>query len=165
MSKHVICLLLLTLAACGPADKAKTPTSAALVHEYGWLEENPTGGAGIVFRESPDVPGFDIECLPANDLLKVTVGNPVGAPPAAGERAALQLGAQAFDGIVAATSTAALLTADFPVTPQLLVALGDAKTARIVYREAPVDAGVDADGRIADFARRCTALTGVEPAL
>lgn len=169
MGKTILLAAALLLCACGQqaSDEAKAPPKAEIVHEYGWLDADSALGTGVVFKESPDTQGFLIQCLQKTRALQVTVANPVDAAPQAGERASLQLGAVQFEGMAAPAGPddAKLIVTTFALTPQVLIALGDSKTARLAFRDATVDAGVDAEGRLTNFAKRCAALTGVEPAL
>ena len=158
---HIAAIATLLLAGCGAREDTPPRTEAA--HIYGWTDADNAYGPGVTFVESPTAPGFQLRCITAAKVLRVTVDNPIEAPPAASEPTALQLGVQQFTGT--ATGDAMTLSSEFALTAPLLIALGDAKTARLAFRDTAVDAGVDSDGRIAAFATRCTQTTGVEPSL
>jgi hypothetical protein len=169
LGKYIV-ILAAALAACGApaADKAKEAAKTAAPTDYGWMNADTAAGPAVVFREAPAAPGFTMLCDEATKALKVTVANPSDSPPMPSELGALQLGAVQFAGTAAAAQApdgAKLLVTTIPLKPALLIALGDSKTARLTYRETPIDAGVDEDGLISAFAQRCATRTGVEPAL
>ena len=163
------CAVALTLAACGPhPKKAKAePPPAAAVSASGWLDADTADGPGIAFHYDTTAPSFTMRCAKAGKLLRVTTPNPLQDAPTAREEASLQLGATTFQAPVAQVmaSNAPQLTMVTAITPQLLIALGDAKTARLAFRDGSSETGVDEDGKIVGFAQRCARVTGVEPAL
>jgi hypothetical protein len=161
--KHLALLIAaLALTACGAAEKKETP-KPDIVHVYGWIDADDATGPGLRFMESPDAPGFLMRCVSATKALTITVANPVDAAPQAGERVALQLGAVQYDGFAqpAGSEDAKLIVTTIPLTGPLLVALGDSRTARLTYRESMIDAGVDDEGLILAFARRCATATDI----
>ena len=165
-----MCAVVLSLAACGPhpkKDKAAPAPAPVAVQESGWLDADSADGPGIVFHDDTAAPGFSMRCLRATRMLKVTAPNPLQDPPVDRERATLLLGAENFDAPVAQVTAgnAPQLTIETAITPQLLIALGDAKTARLAFRDGSSETGVDEDGRIVGFAQRCARVTGVAPAL
>ena len=166
----LLCAVALTLTACGPHPKKATappqPPPVAIT-ETGWLDADGADGPGIVFHDDTAAPGFTMRCLRAAKLLRVTAPNPLTDPPADREKATLLLGADNFEAPVTQVTlgNAPQLTMETAITPQLLIALGDAKTARLAFRDGSSETGVDEDGRIVGFAQRCARVTGVEPAL
>ena len=165
----LLCAVALSLAACGPHPKKHKPPAPppVAIAESGWLDADAADGPGIVFHDDTAAPGFAMRCIRAGKLLRVTAPNPLQDSPADREMASLLLGAATFQAPVAQVmaSDAPQLTMETAITPQLLVALGDAKTARLAFRDGSSETGVDEDGRIVGFAQRCARVTGVEPAL
>ena len=159
----------LSLTACGPQPKKPKPPApvGAAIPESGWLDADSADGPGIVFHDDTTTPGFSMRCLAAARLLRVTAPNPLQDTPTVRDRAALLLGAATFESPVTQTTVgnAPQLTMETAVTPQLLIALGDAKTARLAFRDGSSETGVDEDSRIVGFAQRCARVTGVKPAL
>jgi hypothetical protein len=156
----------LALAACGPRAEKRAAETAKEQPAYaplGWRDADGAGAAGIVWRETADAPGLSLTCVGASRQLRVVADVPPAADASA--RATLQLGPAQFEGAAVRAAGADALAVDLPLTPQLLIALGDAKTARVSWGETVADAGVDEDGKFAALAQRCAALTGVEPAL
>ena len=166
-----LCAVALTLAACGQhprKDSAPAPVPPPTeIAETGWLDADTAEGPGIVFRDDTSAPGFSIRCVTAGKQLKVMAPNPLQDPPIDRERATLLLGAETFEAPVSQTTVGAapLLVIQTAVTPQLLIALGDAKTARLLFRDGSSETGVDEEGKVVAFAQRCARMTGVEPAL
>ena len=161
--------LLLALAACGktPQKPATAAKSEELI-ESGWNQSDGAAEASITYLDGANRTGFSLTCTQATKTLHIVAPNPLdGAVPAADEHASLVLGSAPFDAPVAQTTKAGepFLVADMAVTPQLLIALGDAKTARLLYRDGSSETGVDEEGKLIAFAQQCSRLTGVEPAL
>ena len=167
----LLCAVAVTLTACGPHPKkekaAVPPPATAVLPESGWLDADTADGPGIVFHDDTAAPGFSMRCVRAAKQLKVTAPNPLQDPPIDREKATLLLGAETFESPVAQVTVgnAPQLTMETAITPQLLIALGDAKTARLAFRDGSSETGVDEDGKIVGFAQRCARVTGVEPAL
>lgn len=168
----LVCAVAASLAACGPHPPKKgaaapPPPPPTAIVESGWLDADGADGPGVVFHDDTAGPGFALRCLRTSKVLKVTAPNPLPDPPQAAEKAQLVLGSETFEAPVAQVpaATAPQLTMETAVTPQLLIALGDAKTARLTFRDGASETGVDEESRIIGFAQRCSRVTGVEPAL
>ncbi len=162
--------LLVALVACGKTSPkhGAAPARTEEVIDAGWTQLDSNNATAIAYQDGVTRTGFSLTCTQATKSLRVTAPNPVeNATPAAGEHASLILGAAPFEAPVTQTMNAdvSFLVIDMVVTPQLLIALGDTKTARLLYRDGSSETGVDEGGKIVVFAQRCARLTGVEPAL
>lgn len=169
--KLALVALFAIVGACSPqmpkADAPPAPKAAATV-DPGWMDADAPGMVSIVYRETNGAQDFALTCLLAGKTLRVEGAMPLAPPPQAGERATLQLGPVEVKGVVRIASESAedaRVTLETPLTPQLLVAIGDAKTARLAYRDNAADTGVDENGKLPAFVQRCAQLTNITPAL
>lgn len=167
----MLIVLLAATAACSPhkpkADAPPAPKAAEAVSP-GWMDSDAPGAASIVYHETNGAQDFALTCIQAGKILRVEGAMPLAAPPQPGEKATLQLGPVEVQGAVRVASEGAddaRVTMETPLTPQLLVAIGDAKTARLAYRDDAADTGVDEAGRLPAFVQRCAQLTNITPAL
>jgi len=161
--------LLLALSACQrDMDERKTEAKAPASTDEpvtGWLVADGAGETGLVYRDAPDAPGFAMSCRQAGKTFRLTAPDPVEAAPIANETANLILGDEGFVVPIAAgpsdASGGRLLVVDAPLDPRLLRALADAKSARLEFRDAFVETGVDTEGKLLAFSQHCEQLTGV----
>lgn len=162
--------LLLALGACHPAEKkAETPPPVTSDEPLtGWLAADGAGETGIVYRDAPDALGFAMSCRQASKTFHLVVPDPVETTPIAKETATLILGDEGFIVPVAAgpadATSGRSLVVDAPLDPKLLRALADAKSARLEFRDAFVETGVDTEGKLLAFSQHCEQLTGVSSA-
>ena len=168
-ARAAVVVLALALAACGKApEKPAAPVKSQEFFESGWSQSQTQTDATITYLDGANRTGFSLTCAQATKTLHVVAPNPMdGATPATGEHASLVLGSAPFESPETQTTNAGVpfLAIDTAVTPQLLIALGDAKTARLLYRDGSSETGVDEEGKLIAFAQQCAHLTGVEPAL
>jgi hypothetical protein len=155
--------------ACQPGAPSESPAPAPTEETVtGWLAADGAGETGIVYRDSADEPGFAMSCRQASKTFHLSASDPVETPPVAKETATLILGDETFVVPVTAgaadASGARALTVETPVVPQLLRAIADAKSARLVFRDAFVETGVDTEGKLLAFSQQCETLTGVSAA-
>lgn len=160
----------LAMAGCGraPEKAAPPPPQTEEIIESGWVTKDTATETSVMYLDGATRTGFTLTCGQASKALRILAPNPAdGAVPNVGEHASFELGAEPFVAPVSATTSAGLpfLLADVPVTPGLLIAFGDAKMARLLYRGASSETGVDEDGKLITFAQHCARLTGIEPAL
>jgi hypothetical protein len=145
-----------------PAVNADVPQDAA--SDTGWLTADGPGETAIVYKDAPDSPGFGLSCDGASKSIRVSAPNPLEGAPIDKETATLILGDQAFlVPVSAGVGAMPLLSVQTPAIPKLLLAVADAKSARLVFRDGFVETGVDTEGRFLTFSARCAALTGVTP--
>lgn len=152
--------IVLSLGACQrQASEAKSPVveDVALT---GWLDADGAGETGLVYRDSPDEPGFSMSCRQTDKSFHLEAPAPTEDAPIANETATLILGDEAFITPVA-TGEGDMLVVETPAVPQLLRAIADAKSARLVFRDGFVETGVDTEGKMLAFSKNCETLTGV----
>lgn len=161
--------LVLALSACQrDMDERKAnpnPPDVAEEAVTGWLVADGAGETGLVYRDAADAPGFAMSCRQASKTFHLTVPDPVETAPIAKETANLILGDEGFVVPIAAgpadASGARALVVDVPLDPKLVRALADAKSARLEFRDAFVETGVDTEGKLLAFSQHCEQLTGV----
>ena len=171
MKRHFLAgALLFALSACHPAEKkAEAPPPVTSDEPLtGWLVADGAGETGIVYRDAPDALGFAMSCRQADKTFHVVVPDPVETTPIAKETATLILGDEGFVAPVAAgpadAASGRSLVVEAPLDPKLLRALADAKSARLEFRDAFVETGVDTEGKLLAFSQHCEQLTGVSAA-
>lgn len=170
LASYVLLAVLLTgVAACGRApQKEAKPPPVEEIQPAGWVMADTAQAVSAMYLDGAAHTSFALTCTKGSTKLRVMAPNPLdGATPAAAEQASLVLGVEPFVAPVAAATDGGFpfLVTDVPVTPQLLIALGDAKTARLLFRAGYSETGVDEDGKLVAFAARCATLSGVEPSL
>ena len=161
--------LLLALSAChrdAGQKKAEAPPPVTTEEPVtGWLVADGAGETGVVYRDAADAPGFAMSCRQASKTFRLATPDPIETTPIAKETANLILGDEGFIVPVAAGSADASggrsLVVEVPVESKLLRALADAKTARLEFRDAFVETGVDTEGKLLAFSQRCEKMTGV----
>ncbi len=162
----IACLLTTTLCACqrsGPEAPREDAASASPGAEItGWLGADGASETAIIYRDSADSPGFALSCVQATKSFRVSAPNPVEGAPIDKETATLILGNQAFlVPVTAGAGSTPTLQVEVPVIPKLLRAVADSKSARLVFRDAFVETGVDTQGKLLAFSTHCETLTGV----
>jgi hypothetical protein len=167
--------LALGASACSPA---KPPPAApaemtqeeidAASHDgpTGWLEADGPGETALVWRAGPNAIEFRLACEMAGKTLIAQAESVAltDKPLAPNTAAALLIGAKSFAGVVSPDDGLMTMSMKLPVTPDVLAALADAPSARIVVGDAFVEAGPDGAAKLAAFGQSCAAITGVTPA-
>ncbi len=157
-------------AACGPKAEAVTePAYEELGQDApgmdgptGWLETDGAGETSAVYRAGPNAVEFSLTCAQVEKTLTVLAEAPatnlsVDSP------ATLFAGATPFEGKANPVEDSMQVELTLPVTPALLKALAEAKSARVTIGDAFTETAQDDKQALAHLAQSCSILTGIKP--
>jgi hypothetical protein len=157
----------LGLAACTPpaAEKVEAPAPAVEQDSHegprGWMAADDAGMPGVAFAAGPNAQLFTLACGDEQQMLYVTAAPPVDLTEP-GQKVTFMIGETKFEGIANMQNMAAEVLA--PLTPQIMKALANADSAKLMIGEAVTDTGPGGAAELKAFAGRCETYTGVKPA-
>jgi hypothetical protein len=160
----------LGFAACGRQEKAapeptiEEPSQDAPGTDTptGWLEADGAGETAAVYRAGASAVEFSLTCSQVEKTLTILAEAPTtNLPP--DSAATFSAGAAAFSGTANAVEDSVQAEMVLPLTPVLLKALSNAKSARLTIGGASTTTGPDEKQALAHLSQSCSIITGVKP--
>ncbi len=128
----------------------------------GWLEADGAGETAAVYRAGPNAVEFSLTCSQVEKTLAIRAETPAPFLPQESP-ATFFAGAAAFQGEATLVTDTMQVAMTLPVTPTLLKALTEAKSARVTIGDAFTETAPDDKQALAHLSQSCALITGVKP--